>query len=722
MANKTLIGPYSAYAIAVKHGYQGTEAEWAKTLIDAGNNAASAAESKTAAAQSAENAATSETNVAQAEERINTAVSGAVEAVAAQETKSVQAITAQGEASAAAVTAEGERVLGTIPEDYTTLSNGVSQLKEDISTLNPFINNTNLFKNPCLIDGDGSWLLPEVFSYAESDDICKKIHCISDGVRQYNINQLFPKSIINPGETYTVSVKFSDGIGWHKFNVGFCNATIESIGSIISSNAVSNSGLYSFDFTYDVTDNRFEYFVVQISFTSKCDCYMYEPYFGVKSNNNSFYNDSINYLRIDGTRVNGFAELSEKADTTESDLESVAKIFDNIYDKTQEFTVGYLQNGKIVSIPHIYVSEYIKVSAGETLSINKIPVKFYGLSNIKQSVSFFDADKSYIGNLEGQTSSIVQDTPSTQPFTFTVIDDAEYMRVALYKSTVDSYIIVKGTELTDKPLAYGRNIFLFDGWDTELKNAISSPLYQKTVIFNGDSICAAGTDTSGNGAFAGRIATKNYMTMKNYAVGGGTITKNVVDSGGNTKHSVCGTVDTMYSEYPNADYIIFEGGTNDADLIGNAINSTPEKFGTFNLTDYSGTYDEDTFCGALESLFFKAIGYWTKKKIGYIVAMKMGRSNIGYTADVYNRRKYFETAMQICKKWGIPYLNLWDGCHMNPSLNSCFIPGDTSTDEGKSAMHQNNLDNGRLYIDGQHPTPAGYDYLAPIIEEWMRGL
>lgn len=132
MANKTLIGPYSAYAIAVKHGYHGTEAEWAKTLIDAGNNAASAAKSKTAAAQSAKNAATSETNIAQAEERINTVVSGAVKAVTAQETKSVQAVAAQGKASAAAVTAEGERVLGTIPEDYTELSNGVSQLKDDL--------------------------------------------------------------------------------------------------------------------------------------------------------------------------------------------------------------------------------------------------------------------------------------------------------------------------------------------------------------------------------------------------------------------------------------------------------------------------------------------------------------------------------------------------------------------------------------------------------------
>lgn len=155
MANKTLIGPYSAYAIAVKHGYQGTEAEWAKTLIDAGNNAASAAESKTAAAQSAENAATSETNVAQAEERINTAVSGAVEAVVAQETKSVQAVAAQGEASAAAVTAEGERVLGTIPEDYTELSNGVSQLKDD-KVNKPSA--TDDGKIPRAKDGDVEWV------------------------------------------------------------------------------------------------------------------------------------------------------------------------------------------------------------------------------------------------------------------------------------------------------------------------------------------------------------------------------------------------------------------------------------------------------------------------------------------------------------------------------------------------------------------------------------
>lgn len=218
MAREQEIGAYSAYAIAVKYGYTGTEEEWieeqersrkaaaqsasdasdAKTAAEkaqkaaessasgaagfaaaaqeskeqaassatyagkagiaageaqkaaesaksaaavsaslaqtsaaqAASSAESADSAKTAAAQSEQRTAASEANVAQAEERINTAVSGAVEAVAAQETKSVQAVAAQGEASAAAVTAEGERVLGTIPEDYTAAVGEIDTLKK----------------------------------------------------------------------------------------------------------------------------------------------------------------------------------------------------------------------------------------------------------------------------------------------------------------------------------------------------------------------------------------------------------------------------------------------------------------------------------------------------------------------------------------------------------------------------------------------------------------
>lgn len=101
-----------------------------ESAAQAAGSAESANSAKTAAAQSEQRTAASEANVAQAEERISKTVSGAVEAVTAQETKSVQAVAAQGEASAAAVTAEGERVLGTIPADYTAAVGDIDALKK----------------------------------------------------------------------------------------------------------------------------------------------------------------------------------------------------------------------------------------------------------------------------------------------------------------------------------------------------------------------------------------------------------------------------------------------------------------------------------------------------------------------------------------------------------------------------------------------------------------
>ena len=253
MAREQEIGAYSAYAIAVKYGYTGTEKEWieeqersrkaaaqsasdasdAKTAAEAAQRAAenakagaesaksaaadsaasarlsvskaaqsaadaesaktaageaqkaaesaksaaavsaslaqesaaqaagsaeSADSAKTAAAQSEQRTAASEANVAQAEERINKTVSGAVEAVAAQETKSVQAVAAQGEASVAAVAAEGERVLGTIPQDYTAAVGEIDTLKKSKAEI-----------DDAAIDGD-TWSSKHI-----SDMLCPKV-------------------------------------------------------------------------------------------------------------------------------------------------------------------------------------------------------------------------------------------------------------------------------------------------------------------------------------------------------------------------------------------------------------------------------------------------------------------------------------------------------------------------------------------------------------------
>lgn len=118
-----------------------------ESAAQAAGSAESADSAKTAAAQSEQRTAAAEANVAQAEERISKTVSGAVEAVAAQETKSVQA-----------VAAEGERVLGTIPQDYTAAVGEIDALKKSKAEIDDTV-----------IDGD-TWSSKHI-----ADMLCPKV-------------------------------------------------------------------------------------------------------------------------------------------------------------------------------------------------------------------------------------------------------------------------------------------------------------------------------------------------------------------------------------------------------------------------------------------------------------------------------------------------------------------------------------------------------------------
>ncbi len=238
---------------------------------------------------------------------------------------------------------------------------------------------------------------------------------------------------------------------------------------------------------------------------------------------------------------------------------------------------------------------------------------------------------------------------------------------------------------------------------------MENKLQGKTIIWNGDSICAGG-EIAGN--WATRIADKNQMTFKNYAIGGGTIVDaGMKTSSGGDRHSVSRTLDKMYAEYPDADYIIFEGGTNDADLDITSVGAPNGPHPTLGSVDphyFGEEFDISTFCGALESVFCRATKYWIGKKIGYIVAQKMGTEPTVYDY----RRRYFDKAVEICKKWGIPYIDLWEGCYLNPHLPWMYHADKTA--------EENLRENTGFYIDGQHLTPRGYDVSADIIDSWLK--
>ena len=147
MAKVQEIGPYSAYAIAVKYGYKGTEEEWVQEQ-EANRKAAEAAAA--AAAQSAKDAAASASGAAQsgqqavqgikdaqtaAEQAIDTAKQQAVQAAQAEAEKAAasagQAASSAAEAAQSATNAAAE--VGKVQNAVTTAVQAV-QAAQDTAT------------------------------------------------------------------------------------------------------------------------------------------------------------------------------------------------------------------------------------------------------------------------------------------------------------------------------------------------------------------------------------------------------------------------------------------------------------------------------------------------------------------------------------------------------------------------------------------------------------
>ena len=244
----------------------------------------------------------------------------------------------------------------------------------------------------------------------------------------------------------------------------------------------------------------------------------------------------------------------------------------------------------------------------------------------------------------------------------------------------------------------------------------------KSVVWEGDSIAAG--NTYGNAAWRLPVQTYYGMSGTNYSVGGSVITSNI--NGLDSSHWMSTRIDSETDAIADADYFILDGGTNDADRIGRIVHwksgtnqtiheridpaSYPSQFGTWNDTDYSGDYDKNTFCGGLEYIIWKVLSLKKGIRIGYIIPPKMG-TPAGLT--FYNRLEYFREAMAICKKWGVPVINLWEDSWMNPLMPNQYDP---------SLDVAGNVSAGNYYCDGQHPTPTAYNYLSKLIGEWMVNL
>lgn len=309
------------------------------------------------------------------------------------------------------------------------------------------------------------------------------------------------------------------------------------------------------------------------------------------------------------------------------------------------------------------------------------------------SVTLWDESKSVV--LAGLSSFISKEN-GYATFSSTTYSNAKYVRFTIFDQSKDfsTAMVVKDVEYPSTYIPYGYTVKYSKKLDREIENIAKNinPVTifdNKVMLFTGDSICYGANwrptveDYSNTGWR--KIIQENYpkSITYGYGIGGTTISKR----SGRTD-SILERMTTMFSEHPEADYIIIQGGVNDA------YNITDCPIGTIS-TGYTAELNENTFAGALESIFKYAQTNWIGKKIGYIVTFKVP-SAMGQ----FKFNEYMDIAKQICEKWSVPYCDLYNESNLNYYIQEVS----------------------NAYGGGLHPNEAGYRIITNKIEKWLETL
>lgn len=321
-------------------------------------------------------------------------------------------------------------------------------------------------------------------------------------------------------------------------------------------------------------------------------------------------------------------------------------------------------------------------------------------------IGLFNSSKEWLKNL---TATAVDTTDVTMHIISLAVPQSDisgggyYIGLSLRTVQIGtSAMVVFNRNYPDSYIEYGTTTRTYK--TQKLENVLTN----KKAVFCGDSICAgksvsASSDRYGYG-WAGVIGVANNMTWQNLGVDGATVAEFSGQSGTGI------IVNQLANAYSDADYIILEGGCNDYDKLSGA--TTADTMGEVS-TSWDDSFKVTTYAGALEHLFYTALSNHPNSKVGYIIPQMMGKCTwTAYESGSY--RIYYNLAIEICKKWGIPYLDLWYESSLNPNL-SVYYNSSLSKDEA-------NADGSVCYVDGQHLTEAGYDLIVPRIESWMRTL
>ncbi len=236
-----------------------------------------------------------------------------------------------------------------------------------------------------------------------------------------------------------------------------------------------------------------------------------------------------------------------------------------------------------------------------------------------------------------------------------------------------------------------------------LATADTAALSGKTAMFAGDSITYGYRDTS-SAPRSWALRLKNNYGM--------TVTNN-----GQNGHSLSDVRD--YTAYGNVDkrlhvkcfdqasynYVILQGGVND--IIGAETGKghpnpgVGVQVGSIAATKDPDDFDTGTFAGGLERYFYEATTRYPSARIGFIITYQTPNAQTEWGITAEEAAPYWQIAREICAKWDIPYLDLFDD-----SYSIDILKADTN----------------QYLTDTLHLDSNGYDVISPYIAKWMATL
>ncbi len=334
-----------------------------------------------------------------------------------------------------------------------------------------------------------------------------------------------------------------------------------------------------------------------------------------------------------------------------------------------------LKDPNINTEDYVGKSAYYDVEQGDKLYFGAITE-----ADALASVTF-DKSASKIGTIDKNSLRLVESFGGEYGiYCYTVNDPAvKYVQVPYdinYEQYYTSVLKDKNDTTTDEAII---EAFIAEYGIQKPINSTVEALSGKSALFVGDSITYGARDRAKiykYGGWAGRIGYFCDMDVLNNGVSGACITTARKESH-SEKHYIYNNL--VAAKDQKFDYVIMHGLFNDA--------SIPVELGTAQgkAKFDPNKADVTKFASALELLFYTAKTQHPEATLGYIVNFETERA--------VDQKPYVDIAIQICKDWGIQYLDLYN----NKSFDVEFD-------------------------DGLHPSSAGYDSMYTIVANWMATL